>query len=381
MIKETMQIEKKAEREDAFGGAFESKNEWLPKLAENNYAFKKANPEGVAKDGYYGLPMLKRPLWKWEIALYFFFEGVSSGAYLLGTLAETFGRKDYKNLVRASRYISLAALLPCPPLLIADLGKPQKFHHMLRVWKPKSPMNFGAWTLTAFSLPVGLLALKQFLSDVSQRDESNENSNVDLASRAVGLAGVPLALIMASYPGVLLSTTSTPVWSRTRFLGAVFAAGSLSNAAAALSLAEAFRGGNFDVSDKLKKIENLLTAAEAAALIVYIITSKGAAEPLTKGRYAKLFWLGAVGTGLVAPAAIRLLSAEKSKKSKKKRAGKIINSILSLAGGLALKWAVTHAGRASAENPQAARDATRPGKNAPGWEHQNNSNSLRSTEF
>ncbi|MDQ6788208.1 MAG: hypothetical protein M3033_15490, partial [Acidobacteriota bacterium] len=103
---------------------------------------------------------------------------------------------------------------------------------------------------------------------------------------------------------------------------------------------------------------------EAAALTAYIATSKGAAEPLTKGRYAKLFWFGAVGAGIVAPALARIGSSEKRKKSRTK---KILGSVLSLAGGLALKWAVTHAGRASAENPQAARDATRPNKDNPGW--------------
>lgn len=379
MTKEIIQAERSAGRQSNFDDDSKLKNEWLPALAENNYAFKKASPAGVAKDGYYGLPMLKRPLWKWEIALYFFFEGISSGAYLLGTLAEVFGRKEHKNLIRAARYISLASLLPCPPLLIADLGKPQKFHHMLRVWKPKSPMNFGAWTLTAFSLPVGLLALKQFFSDVSQKNESSENSNMDFASRAVGLAGVPLALIMLGYPGVLLSTTSTPVWSRTRFLGALFAASSLSNAAAALSLADsASDEKNSASANRLKKIENLFTAVESVALAAYIADSKSAAKPLTNGRYAKLFWLGAVGAGLIAPSVHRLTvsempqsltktSGDLPKKVKKSRTGKIIRGTLSLAGGLALKWAVTHAGRASAEDPQAARDATRANENNPGW--------------
>ena len=371
MSRETIQSEKKAERRNGFDGEFESHNEWLPKLAENNYAFKKANPEGVAKDGYYGLPMLKRPLWKWEIALYFFFEGISSGAYLLGTLAELSGRKEYKNLIRAARYISLATLLPCPPLLIADLGKPQKFHHMLRVWKPKSPMNFGAWALSAFSLPVGLLALKQLTGDILESPKSVKKAGENLPSRIIGSTGVPFALIMLSYPGVLLSTTSTPVWSRTRFLGALFAAASLHNAVSALSLANSLSGENGSISNKLEKIENLASIAEAAALTAYIVTSKTAAEPLTKGRYAKLFWLGAVGAGLIAPAVICVASKNK----KNNRAKSIFGSALSLAGGLALKWAMTHAGRASAEDPQAARNATRPSKNALGWKNQAGSSS------
>lgn len=366
MNRETKQAEKSATERQNFN-EFESRSEWLPALAENNYAFKKASPSGAAKDGYYGLPMLKRPLWKWEIALYFFFEGISSGSFILGTLAEFFAQKESKNLIRNSRYISLAALLPCPPLLIADLGKPQKFHHMLRVWKPKSPMNLGAWALSAYSLPVGLLALKQLAGDVWQTDKSAKKSNGKLPSRALGLAGIPFALTMLSYPGVLLSTTSTPIWSRTRILGALFAVSSLNNAVAALSITDSLGGGETETSRKLEKIENLTSIAEAAALTAYIATSKGFAEPLTKGRYAKLFWLGAVGAGLIVPALARISA---SGKSKNKRRKKLFGSVLSLAGGLALKWAVTHAGRASAENPQAARDATCPNENNPDWKQE-----------
>src|SRR4051794_13437385 len=79
---------------------------------------KRAKPEAVHSEGYYGLPMLKRPLWGWEIALYFFSEGISSGSYILATMADLCGSGRYTSLVRSARYISLAALLPCPPLLI-----------------------------------------------------------------------------------------------------------------------------------------------------------------------------------------------------------------------------------------------------------------------
>jgi formate-dependent nitrite reductase membrane component NrfD len=32
-----------------------------------------------------------------------------------------------------------------PVLLILDLGRPRLFIHMLRVFKPQSPMSIGAW--------------------------------------------------------------------------------------------------------------------------------------------------------------------------------------------------------------------------------------------
>ena len=96
------------------------------------------------REGYYGVPLLKRPKWRWEIALYFFFEGVSAGSFLLGALADLSGNKCLRKLARTAYDVSFLTLLPCPPMLIADLGRPERFHHMLRLFKPTSPMNLGA---------------------------------------------------------------------------------------------------------------------------------------------------------------------------------------------------------------------------------------------
>src|SRR5947209_2556496 len=111
---------------------------------------KTATPERVHEPGYYGLPILKRPFWKWEIALYFFFEGISAGSYILCTVAELAGNSGVRAMLRKGRYLSFAALIPCPPLLIVDLGRPERFHHMLRIVKRTSPMNHGAWALTGY---------------------------------------------------------------------------------------------------------------------------------------------------------------------------------------------------------------------------------------
>jgi formate-dependent nitrite reductase membrane component NrfD len=335
------------------------KNRWFPESASGGESLKMAKPSGVTQDGYYGVPMLKRPLWKWEIAFYFFFEGVSAGSYLLGTLAETFGKDRYPEMTRAARYISLAALLPCPPLLIADLGRPERFHHMLRVWKPKSPMNLGAWALSGYSLPAGLLALKQLTGDVQAMPAPLKKGAALMPSRVLGALGIPFAFVMLSYPGVLLSTTSTPVWSRTRFLGALIAASSMSTAAAALSLVLASSGhDNRRALERLEKIENFAGICEGAALAAYIATSGETTEPLVSGPYARHLWLGAVSAGLVMPALARAFSSRKD--GKKNRLSTIFSSALTLAGGLALKWALTHAGRVSAESAVAARDTTKP---------------------
>ena len=50
-----------------------------------------------------------------------------------------------------ARKVALGVVLPAPALLIADLGRPGRFLNMLRIFKPRSPMNLGAWCLAAFS--------------------------------------------------------------------------------------------------------------------------------------------------------------------------------------------------------------------------------------
>src|SRR5207302_1048427 len=99
------------------------------------------------RDAYKDVPILKRPTWNNEVAAYFFFGGISAGAALIGSLADLVGGERRKELARTAHYVSFATLLPCPPLLIADLGTPARFHHMLRVFKPSSPMNLGSWAL------------------------------------------------------------------------------------------------------------------------------------------------------------------------------------------------------------------------------------------
>ena len=339
-------------------------NEWLPEATPTSDILKAATPREAAQEGYYGVPMLKRPLWHWHIALYFFFEGVSAGAFLMASLADLFGGGRFKRLSHAGYYVSLFAIIPCPPLLIADLGVPSKFYHMLRIFKPSSPMNLGAWSLTAYSIPVQMIALRHLAADTDLLPKAISKWLLRLVpERLAGILGIPSGLLMVAYPGVLLSTTSTPVWSRTRLLGALFSSSSIVTGAAATSLALALTGGDHgEATTKLQKIERFASMCEGAALVGYLLTTGKAARPLLRGRY---LWHTLLAGASVA--AHLLLPVEPARKRKRGVMATVLRSALTLAGGLALKWAIVYAGRKSAEDPQAARDATRPSKAAPGW--------------
>src|SRR5215213_2942176 len=94
---------------------------------------------------YYDLPLLKPPVWTWEVPTYFFIGGAAGAAAVLAVAAQI-ANADEK-LVRDARWIAAIGANLSTPLLIADLGRPERFLNMLRVFKLHSPMSVGAWTV------------------------------------------------------------------------------------------------------------------------------------------------------------------------------------------------------------------------------------------
>ncbi|WP_393101215.1 NrfD/PsrC family molybdoenzyme membrane anchor subunit [Streptomyces sp. LN325] len=109
---------------------------------------------------YYGRPVLKPPVWEWKIPAYLLTGGLSAGAALLAAGADLTARP---RLRRAGRVGGFAALLVSMYLLVADLGRPARFHHMMRVAKPSSPMSVGTWILIAYGPGSALAATAEML--------------------------------------------------------------------------------------------------------------------------------------------------------------------------------------------------------------------------
>jgi len=143
---------------------------------------------------YSDQPLLKPPVWTWEIPTYFFVGGAAGAAAVLAAAAQLSGADE--KLVRDARWIAAIGANLSTPLLIADLGRPERFLNMLRVFNPHSPMSVGAWTVAVFggASTAAVLApgkpLRNFFAAVSA---------------VTGLA-------MSTYTGVLLGVTAIPVW-------------------------------------------------------------------------------------------------------------------------------------------------------------------------
>ncbi len=164
-------------------------------------------PQATPETGYYGIPLLKPPPWTWEIPLYFFAGGAAGAAAVIGAIADYTGAD--RELVRHARWIAAAGAVISPALLISDLGRPERFLSMLRVFKPQSPMSVGVWTLLGFSSSAAAAAFAGFLSD--RYGPSLPLRVLENAGQAASLAfGLPFS----NYTGVLIGATTIPVWNR-----------------------------------------------------------------------------------------------------------------------------------------------------------------------
>jgi formate-dependent nitrite reductase membrane component NrfD len=325
------------------------------------------DPQSVQKEpSYYDIPLLKKPVWGWEIATYFFLGGLSAGAYLLGRVAERAGGEKYRGLTRTAADVALGALIPCPPLLIADLGDPKRFHHMLRVWKPTSPMNLGTWSVVAYSGMAAYEVVRQYLTEHDRHlSPGRRSALLKLMNNGTLLllhdaAGTTFSLLVAGYTGVLLSCTANPLWSKNPFLGPLFSASAIATGAEAISLALDLFGGedeeNSDSQEMLRKIDTIAHVAELALMQGVLRTAGEKAKPLTHGsmkahhRFSK--------GGIIAAEALKLLPAPRPVR----KPVRLMWNLLGLAAGFSMRWSMVVGGREAAADPHLSRLAGRSGR-------------------
>jgi formate-dependent nitrite reductase membrane component NrfD len=168
---------------------------------------------------YYGRAVLKEPVWSWEIPWYFFAGGLAGASSTLSVGARLAGND---RLARRALLVALGGATASPVLLISDLGRPERFYNMLRVFKPTSPMSLGTWVLSSFGAALGIAAIADVLGIFPR------------LGRAAGTLAALLGPALSTYTAVLVADTSVPVWHEARReLPLVFAGSSAASAGAA----------------------------------------------------------------------------------------------------------------------------------------------------
>ena len=112
--------------------------------------------------------LLQSAHWPFLIDVYFFLGGLAGGAFVIATAALIVDAVRYRDVSRVGYYLALAALVPCPVILVVDLGVPIRFMNMVMTFNPSSPMSMGAWALLGFSAAAFLAALFTLLEDLGK---------------------------------------------------------------------------------------------------------------------------------------------------------------------------------------------------------------------
>ena len=251
------------------------------------------------------------PHWTWFIIPYFYVGGLAGGAYFLAALLEWFGQPDDRPVIRTGYRVAAWGAIVSGVLLTIDLGRPLRFWHMLFqsanlpaiMFKPWSPISFGAWAILLFGLFAVLSALG------SAAEEGRLQAPLLRAvggvvrggvAKLVAAVGGLLGFFVAGYTGVLLSVTNRPIWSDSPWLGALFVASGASTGAAALILLAPARGATTRSLEWLSSFDSKALVVELVVLAIFI-GSLGAVNRVWLSVWGLLLLVGVVWLGILAP--------------------------------------------------------------------------------
>ena len=276
---------------------------------------------------YYDRPILRAPVWKAHVPLYFFTGGLAGASAGLAAAARITGRDK---LARVAIGNAFAAVVVSPALLISDLGKPARFLNMLRVVKVTSPMSLGSWLLAAEGGLISASAAHEFLGWFPK----------PVARVVTAIAGA-LGMPLSTYTAALIANTAVPIWHEGRHeLPFLFAGGAASSAGAAALL--------FVDPDEAGPARRLVLSGVVVEAVAHEFGEKRmgrVGEPYTTGltgRLKRATMMAAGGGALLIAAGGRTRSRSLTR----------LGAVASLIGALLGRWTVFKAGFQSAAAPQ-----------------------------
>ena len=288
---------------------------------------------------YYDHPMLKQPVWIWSIPAYFYVGGVAGVGAMLGTAAQLAAPDSMRSLVTRARWTATVGGAVSAALLIHDLGRPERFLNMLRVFRISSPMSMGSWILSAFSGAAGAAALLPY-------GPRWLRPFADAGGVFAGLFGLGLS----GYTGVLISQTAVPVWQESyRTNPILFLA---SGTVAAASFFEFFPLNAREAS----AVERFALMGKIVELAAAIVLEREANRVARVGRPLRQGFSGFLWQTAKAATVAGIIVSVVPGKSRGKR---FLSGLLGSAASLLVRFGIFYAGKASARDPRASFEQQR----------------------
>ena len=293
---------------------------------------------------YYERPLLKMPVWEWVIPFYYYIGGLTGASLVLSAAAQLRDAEGNRGLIRRCQWIAFAGSAVSAGCLVYDLGRPERFLNMLRVFRPTSAMNMGAWILTGVgaTTPVSLLLQGRggFLGAIG-----------GAFGYLAGLFGAGLA----TYTGVLASSSAIPVWQQSRRAMPI-----LFGAAAAGSVGSFF---NAVVENRQERsfTEAFGIVGQIAELGAGYVMERQASEVERVGRP---FREGASSVMWKTAAALTAMSVVANLIPGRSKTKRIAAGVLGTLGSMLMRFSIEQLGKASSLDARASFQQQRAGKGA-----------------
>jgi formate-dependent nitrite reductase membrane component NrfD len=279
----------------------------------------------AAFSSYYGRPVIKEPVWKVpDVPGYLFLGGLAGASSVLAVGAELSG---YRQLARVGKIGALGAISLSAVALVHDLGRPERFANMLRVFKPSSPMSVGSWLLAGYGPVAGAAAVSE-VTGVMPR-----------AGMAATLGAGLLGPAIATYTAALICDTAVPAWHAAyREMPYVFA-GSAASAAGGLGLLAVHPAD----AEPARDLAVLGAAVELIAKRQLLARLGSLAEPYEVGPTGAILRLAEILTASALAGAVL---------GRTSRAVSALSGAALVAASAMTRYGIFEAGRASARDPK-----------------------------
>jgi molybdopterin-containing oxidoreductase family membrane subunit len=275
--------------------------------------------------------------WGVYIVNFVFFIGISMAGSLISAMLRLSGAHWRHPISRLAEAITVFSLMVAGPMIIIDMGRPDRFWHVIRYGRLQSPILWDVLSLTSYLAGSFLylyvpmipdLALlrdapglstwrKRLYSTLAVRWHGTPEQHIRL-DRAVAVMAIvilPVAVSIHTVTAWLFGMTLRPGW-HTTIIGPDFVIGALySGVAAVITAIVLFRyflhlEAHIPV-DHLKKLARLMLVFGLAYAYFVINEHVGSAyagesgegpllQKMTSGPYAVQFW-GMIIVGLVLP--------------------------------------------------------------------------------
>lgn len=286
--------------------------------------------------------------------------GIASGAFLNAFVINKLSSGKKENLFRLSVVTGLIFAFIGVILLLSHLGNILWFWHMFVTFRPQSVLSLGGWILTLWLTVAGVMAVAWIIEKYV-----NAKNTVRKINGVLSWVEFTLSILLITYGGVLIATTSQPLWANTLLLPSLFIGSALCTSMAWLIILgfilnwlykKQIKPFNWLITRFTEtedyQVEGITISKLATSLAIYLmieivvlilfmvwlwVSAGPAFTQLVSGEMAVYFWAGLVIVGLVLPLLLLGVDRWKNKLARITPALLLSSATLAFVGGLILR--------------------------------------------